>query len=82
MKMLGQAQQAFLEADVAYHRQRLIDGVHRTNRNATPRRVKWVQGLIDAVSSHRSDPRRGAIRWEGDGPITRPAAAPHHATSH
>jgi hypothetical protein len=83
MNMLGQAQQAFLEADVAYQRQRLIDGMHRTHRTSQPRRTKWVQGLIDAVSNnHRRDPRQGAIRWEGDGPITRPIAAPHHATSH
>jgi hypothetical protein len=82
MKMLGQAQQAFIEADVAYHRQRLIDGMQRSRRTHRPARVRWVQGLIDAVTGHDRDPRRGAIRWEGDGPITRPAAAPHHATSH
>lgn len=80
--MFGQAQIGFLEADVAYRRQRLRDEFVRVNRASRRRRGGWVHQLVEATRwGRRNDPRRGAIRWAGDGPILRPAGAPHHMAS-
>ena len=79
--MNGQPHTAFVEAELAYRRERLIEDLHRMPRAQRASRVRWVQGLIDTVKAHR-DPVRGASRYELDGPILRPAGAPHHLTSH
>jgi hypothetical protein len=78
--MLTPAHTDFLEAEMAYRREALISDMHRA-RAHRPSRVRIVQGLIDAIRTHR-DPVRGASRYELDGPLTRPAGAPHHAISH
>jgi len=79
--MLGNTHTDFAQAEMAYRRERLISDMTRMPRAQRGGRVRWVQGLIDAVKTHR-DPVRGASRYELDGPIVRPAGAPHHATSH
>lgn len=79
--MMGTAQLMVMEAAVKAHREDLVHDMNRTNRVQRPGRVRWVQGLIDAVGGKHRDPRQGAIRWEGDGPMTR-RPAPHHSTSH
>jgi hypothetical protein len=78
MKMLGMA---YAEAEVAYRRDRLMNDMHRASRGHRPARVRWVQGLIDAIKTSNS-PVRGASRYELDGPIVQPKGAPHHAASH
>jgi hypothetical protein len=69
MKMLGQAHQAFIEADMAYRRER----VNATAEQAGARKKNgtWRQRLRDAV---RDDPNapRGIHRRP------RPIPAPHH----
>jgi hypothetical protein len=81
MKMLGQAHEEFVKAEMAYRREQLINDMQRMPRAHRSGRVRWVQALIDAVKTGR-DPVRGASRYELDGPILRPAGAPHHLTSH
>lgn len=71
----------FVQAEMAYRRERLISDMNRMPRAHRSGRVRWVQGLIDAVKVHR-DPVRGASRYELDGPLVRPTGAPHHLTSH
>jgi hypothetical protein len=71
----------FLLAETAYHHEQLVASMRRARAPHRASRLRVVQGLIDAIRTHR-DPVRGASRYELDGPMVRPAGAPHHATSH
>lgn len=87
--MLTPGHQLFVEADVAYRRDRVMAELHRSQQ---PRRVRSgrVRGLIAAIRGDR-DPRHGASRLDPDGSLIstghglhrdpRAVAAPHHATS-
>jgi hypothetical protein len=68
--MLGDANQAFIDADLAYHRERLMADFHRANHRT---RTGVGRKLIDAV---RRTQGRGGFRRD-----PRAVAAPHHATS-
>jgi hypothetical protein len=67
MKMLGQAHQAFVEADLAYRRERINASAVQAGVNKTG---TWRQRLRNAV---RDDPNapRGIHRRH-------PVPAPHH----
>jgi hypothetical protein len=87
--MLTPGHQLFIEADVAYRRDRIMAELHRS-RSDRRTRTGWLHGLIEAIRGN-GDPRHGASRLDPDGSLIsagrgfahdpRAMAAPHHASS-
>jgi hypothetical protein len=67
--MLGPGTQEFVEAELAYRRERIMADLQRTRDPRDPRRRWWPVGLL------------GPRRYRR-GTAPRPMPSPHHATSH
>jgi hypothetical protein len=82
--------QLFLEADMAYRRDRFTADFDRSRQASRRARTGWLRGVIDAIRGD-SDPRHGAARLDPDGSLIsggrgfnrdpRAIAAPHHAST-
>jgi hypothetical protein len=70
MKMLGQAHQAFIEADLAYRRERVTADAEQVG--ARKKTGTWRQRLRDALRDDPDQPR--GIHRRGP----RPIPAPNH----
>jgi hypothetical protein len=66
--MLGQGNQAFIEADLAPRSERTT--AHFPSSPSF--RLTWLQRVIDSIAQG-GDPRHGADRLDIDGPMIRPA---------